>query len=68
MYDRVYICTHCSRTGHLAKFCYDRINAINFVSKKVWVRRGVNSKGPKKVWVPKFIPISFDVGVGFHKM
>ena len=30
MYSNMYICTHCGRTGHLAKFCYDRIYALNF--------------------------------------
>jgi len=59
MYARVYTCTHCGRTGHLAKFCYDRINALNFASKLVWVRRGTNPYGPKKVWVARSIPIFF---------
>ena len=26
MYAHVYTCTHYGRMGHLAKFCYDRIN------------------------------------------
>ena len=29
MYGRVYTCTYCGRKDHLAKFCYDRINASN---------------------------------------
>ena len=29
MYDRVYSCTYCDRKGHLAKFCFNRINASN---------------------------------------
>ena len=61
MYAGVYTCTHCDRMSHLAKFCFDRLNALNFASKNVWVRKGANPHGPKKVWVPKSIPISFDV-------
>ena len=67
LYAHVSTCTHCGRTGHLAKFCYDRINVSNFVNKFVWVRNGANPHGPKKVWVPKFTPILFDVGVNSHK-
>ena len=67
MYASVYTCTHCGRKGHLGKFCYDRIHALNFASNHVWVRKGTNYHGPKKVWVPKSIPIIFDVGVGSHK-
>ena len=37
LYAHVYTCTHCGRTGHLAKFCYDRINALNFANKFVWL-------------------------------
>ena len=33
MYAHVYTCTHCGRTGHLVKFCYDRINVSNFANK-----------------------------------
>ena len=66
MYAHVYICTHCGCKGHLAKFCYDRIHNINFANKFVWVRKGANPDGPKKVWVPKSTPIVFDVSVGFH--
>ena len=29
MYGRAYSCTYCDRKGHLAKFCFDRINASN---------------------------------------
>ena len=47
--------------GHLAKFCFDRINAS---SNHIWVKKGANPHGPKKVWVLKFTPIVFDVGVG----
>ena len=35
LYANVYICTHCGRKSHLTKFCYDRINALNFASKNV---------------------------------
>ena len=67
MYVNVYTCTHCGPTGQLAKFCYDRINVLNFANKFVWVRKDDNPHGPKKVWVPKSILIVFDVGVGSHK-
>ena len=50
--------------GHLVKFCYDRINDSNLANKFVWVRKGTNPHGPKRVWVPKTTPIVFDVGVG----
>ena len=65
-YTHVYTCTHCGRKGRLAKFYYDRLNISNFANKFVWVRKGVNPHGPKKVWVPKSTPIVFDVGVGSH--
>jgi len=67
MYAHVYTCTRCGRKGRLAKFCYDRIKNLHFANKFVWVRKGANPYGPKKVWVPKFTPIVFDVGVGSHK-
>jgi len=35
VYANVYTCTHCRRKGHLVKFCYDRINALNFTNKFV---------------------------------
>jgi len=66
LYTRVYNYTHCGHKGHLAKFCYDRINTINFASKSVWVKKGANPHGPKNVWVPKFTSIVFNVGVGYH--
>ena len=37
MYARVYKCTHCGHKDHLAKFCFDRINHINFANKNIWV-------------------------------
>ena len=66
MYAHMYTCTHCGRMGHLAKFCYDRLNESNFANKFVWVRKGTNPYGPNKVSVPKVTPILFDVGVGSH--
>jgi len=33
MYANVYTCTHCGRTSHLTKFCYDRIHNSNFANK-----------------------------------
>ena len=66
MYVIVYICTHCGRKGHLAKFWNDRINDSNFANKFVWVSKGANPHGPNRVWVPKATPILFDVGVASH--
>ena len=37
MYVRVYKYTHCGHKGHLAKFCFDRIDLLNFANKNVWV-------------------------------
>ena len=68
MYAHIYTCTHCGRKGHLAKFCYYGINDSNFVNKLVWVRKGTNPHGPNIVWVPKFTPIVFDIGVGSNLM
>jgi len=65
-YAHVYTCTHCGRRGHLAKFCFDRLNIDNLAKKFVWVREGTNPHGPKRVWVPKTTPPLFDVGVGSH--
>ena len=45
----VYTCTHCNRKGHLAKFCYDKINDLNFTSKNVWVRKGANPRTQESV-------------------
>ena len=52
--------------GHLTKFYFDKIHDSNFANKFVWVRKGANPNGPKRVWVPKTTPILFDVGVGSH--
>ena len=69
MHARVYKCTHCGRKGHLAKFCYDKINAINFAhNKNIWVPYKANPQGPKRKWVPKSPPCVFDVGEGSHTM
>ena len=65
-YAHVYTCTHCGHKGHLSKFCYDREHNVNFANKFVWARKGVNPHGPNRVWVPKFTPILFYVGVGSH--
>ena len=48
MYANLYTCTHCGRTGRLAKFCYDRLNVSNFSSKYIWVRKGANVMDPRK--------------------
>ena len=53
--------------GHLAKFYFDRLNSLNFANKYVWVSNATNPHGPKKIWVPKFPPLIFYVGVGSHK-
>ena len=66
MYAYVYTCTQCGRKVHLAKFCYDRIHNSNFTNRFVWVRKGANPHGPNRVWVAKFTPILFDVGVGSY--
>ena len=49
LYAHVYTCTHCGHKGHLAKFCYDRINVSNFANKFVWVRKSANPHGFEKV-------------------
>jgi len=66
MYAHVYTCTHCGRKGHLAKFCFDRINNSNFANRFVWIWKGANPHGPNRVWIPKATLILFDVGVGSH--
>ena len=48
MYAHVYTCTHCGRKGHLAKFCFDRINDSNFANRFVSVRKGANPMDPKE--------------------
>ena len=67
-HTKVYKCTHCGRKGHLAKYCYDRLDHFNFAKhKNFWVPYKTNPKGPKKIWVPKPPPCVFDVGEGSHK-
>jgi len=50
MYGKVYTCAQCGRKGHLAYFCYTKLNMLN---KNVWVRESINPIGPKKIWVQK---------------
>ena len=64
LYAHMYTCTHCGRKGHLAKFCYDKVQNVNCANKFVLVKKGANPRGPNRVWVPKATPIFFDVGVG----
>ena len=42
VHAKVYKCTHCDHKGHLAKLCYDKINAINFSNKNVLVQNNAN--------------------------
>jgi len=51
---------------HLAKFYFDRINLLNFANKNIQVPIASNPRAPKKIWVPKFSPLMFDVGMGPH--
>ena len=67
IYVSVYICSHCGRKGYFVKFCCDKINDLNFANKFIWVRKDANPHEPKKILIPKFTPIIFDVGVGSHK-
>ena len=46
MYAHVYTCTHCKRKGHLAKFCYYRLNDSDFTNRFIWVRKGGNPMDP----------------------
>ena len=66
---KVYVCTHCGRKGHLAKFCFDKKPHLYFAKyKRFWdPYNKANPKGPKKIWVPKPPPFDFDVGEGSHK-
>ena len=58
LYAKMYTCTYCGHQGHLAKFCYNRINTSN---DHVWVRK-TNTFEPKKVWVPKLINLLLNIG------
>ena len=66
MHVRVYKCTHYGRKGHLAKFCYDKVNSINFANKNVWIPNKANPRGPKRNRYQSPSPLVFDVGVGSH--
>ena len=55
------------RKDLLAKIYFDRLNSLNFANKNVWVLNVTNSRGPKKMWVPKSPPLVFDIGVSSHK-
>ena len=44
MYVNVYSYTYCDRKGHLAEFCYDKLNVSN---SHVWVRK-TNILGQKR--------------------
>ena len=67
MYARVYTCTHCSRKGHLTKFYFNRLNISKFANRNIWVSIAINTHELKKLWVSKFSPLVFDVGVGSYK-
>ena len=59
MYVRVYTCTHCDRKDHLAKFCFDRLNSLNFANKNVWVPNITNPVGPKDMGTKIFTTCFF---------
>ena len=48
VHARVYKCTHCGRKGHLIRFCYDRVNSLNFVNKNICVPYNANPLDPKE--------------------
>ena len=54
----MYTCTYYGRQDHLAKFCYDKLNAYN---SHVWVHK-TNILGTNKVWGPKLTPTLHDIG------
>ena len=56
MYARVYKSTHYGRKGHLARFCFDRLNSKIFSNNNVWVPYDANPRGPKKKWASKSPP------------
>ena len=62
-HPKVYMCTHCGRKGHLAKFCFDK-EPKHFAN--TYVPYNANPQGPKRKWVPKAPPFVFDVGEGSH--
>ena len=67
MYARVYTCIHCGRKSHLENF-FDILNFLNFTNNNVWVPNISSPHRLKKIWVPKFSLLVFDVGVSSHKM
>ena len=66
VHAKVYKCTHYGRKGHLVKFCFDKVNSINVVNNNVWVSFDANLRRLKRKWVPKFSPLVFDIGAGYH--
>ena len=58
MYRKVFTCSFCGRKGHVANFCYDRLNSSRH---NIWVRN-TNFQGPKKIWVPKSMNLLNNVG------
>ena len=48
LYASVYTCTHCGHMGHLAKFCYDRINVSNFANKSFGLGKVLTLMDPKR--------------------
>ena len=50
------------------KICFDKISTLKFANKNVWVPYDAKPRGSKKKWVPKSLPLVFDVGVGSQKM
>ena len=64
LYNKVYIYTHCGRKGHLAQFCYSRLNLRN---KNIWIWKDTSPQGHKMIWVLKNTPILLDVRVSSSK-
>ena len=48
IYASVYTYTHCGHTDYLAKFCYDKIHALNFAIKNVWLGKVLTLMDPRK--------------------
>ena len=42
MYAKVFTCTYCDRNGHLAKFCY---NKLNLEDRNIWILIPKDPKG-----------------------
>ena len=47
MYANVYTCIHCGRKGHLAKFCYDRIQIQILQINLFWLGKMLTPMHPK---------------------